>query len=387
MAGVGGAAAWRREFAGLIGESHSLRAAIEAAHRVAGHPGANVMLVGETGTGKELFARAIHYGSPSAGEPFVAINCSAIPETLLESELFGHEKGAFTDARTPKRGLLEVAGRGTVMLDEVNELPLNLQPKLLRVLEDRRVRRLGAVNEYDVSCRIIAATNRDLAACVEEGAFRTDLFYRLNVLRIELPTLRERIEDIEPLADHFVRMICNDHGLPAKRVSPDSVTVLRTHPWLGNVRELKNVLESAIVMCDGDTIRPEHIKLRKRASVPVPGDVIFAGTGGGAHTGPGPYPGTGTGGGAGLANDHPPHVNGRNQVEAGGDGTGVGTGAGTDGAIVLRIPSGGLTIDDVERALIRETLRIASGNRSLAARMLGVSRPTVLRKIQRYGLD
>jgi transcriptional regulator with PAS, ATPase and Fis domain len=232
------------------------------AERVAGYPAANVLLVGETGTGKELFARAIHYASASSGEPFVAINCSAIPEMLLESELFGHEKGAFTDARTSKRGLLEVAGRGTVMLDEVNELPLNLQPKLLRVLEERRVRRLGAVSEYEVGCRVIAATNRDLGTLVEEGSFRNDLYYRLNVLRIELPPLRERPGDVERLAEHFVKAISQEHGQGRKVMTEAARQELRTHAWLGNERELKNVLESALVMSYGAEVKPEHIRLR-----------------------------------------------------------------------------------------------------------------------------
>jgi transcriptional regulator with PAS, ATPase and Fis domain len=318
-----------------------------------------VLLVGETGTGKELFARAIHYASQQAGEPFVGINCSAIPETLLESELFGHEKGAFTDARTPKRGLLEVAGRGTVMLDEVNELPLNLQPKLLRVLEERRVRRLGAVSEYDVTCRIVAATNGDLSRLVEEGGFRNDLFYRLSVLRIDLPPLREREGDIEVLVDHYLQRICHEHGLAPRHIAAEVFTVLREHAWLGNVRELKNTLESAIVMCDGDIIRPEHIRLRKRMSQRLSGEDI-------------------------LANG----ANGNAQVQAAGpvDGAPNAQPEWQDTTPLLHVPPGGITLDAMERLLIQETLRRANGNRSLASRMLGISRPTVIRKIQRYGL-
>ena len=339
-----------RDLPGLIGSSPALAATIEAARRAAAHA-TNVLLVGETGTGKELFARAIHNLSRNAGDPFVAVNCAAIPETMLESELFGHERGAFTDARTSKRGLLEVAGRGTVMLDEVNELPLNLQPKLLRVLEERRVRRLGAVLEYDVGCRIIAATNKDLGALVDAGFFRSDLYYRLNVVRLELPALRDRIGDIELLADHFLRTLCSDHGLAPKRLSAEGLAVLNTHPWLGNVRELKNTLESAIVMCDGDEIRPEHIRLRKRASVPVSGDVI-------------------------LSN---PVRDAATEIEPP---------AGTPAAanIVLHLPPGGVTLETMERLLIEQTMRQSGGNRSLAARMLGVSRPTIARKLAQYAL-
>ena len=394
------------EGAALIGESASFRAAVEMAERVAGYPAANVLLVGETGTGKELFARAIHYASATSGEPFVAINCSAIPEMLLESELFGHEKGAFTDARTPKRGLLEVAGRGTVMLDEVNELPLNLQPKLLRVLEERRVRRLGAVSEYEVGCRIIAATNRDLGALAEEGSFRNDLYYRLNVLRIELPPLRDRTGDVDRLAEHFVKAISQEHGLGRKELTEEARQVLRTHAWLGNVRELKNVLESALVMSDGVEVRPEHIRLRKRATVAVPGDVILAhGSGGQAGDGSGRQEGasepvgntsaTGSNGhgatqGGQIGGTVSDSQDGVVWLGNGGDGVstngawGVGGREG-DGSLV-RVPPGGVTLEEVERALLEATLELSSGNRSAAARMLGISRPTVIRKIKQYGL-
>ena len=334
---------------------------VDAARRIADYPAANVLLVGETGTGKELFARAIHNASQNGGEPFVGINCSAIPETLLESELFGHEKGAFTDARTPKRGLLEVAGRGTVMLDEVNELPLSLQPKLLRVLEERRVRRLGAVSEYEVNCRIVAATNRDPLTLVEEGGFRSDLLYRLSVLRIDLPPLRERQEDIDLLVDHYLARICQDHGLIRKHIAAEALTVLRSHQWLGNVRELKNTLESAIVMCDGDVVRPEHIRLRKRTSRPVSGDDILANESG-----------TGSGNGNGNGNAYSPSASPGLTWQ--------------DTSPLLHVPPGGITLEAMERLLIIETLRRAGGNRSLTARMLGVSRPTVIRKIEQYRL-
>ena len=344
----------------LVGASTAFRVAVALAHRVSAYRLANVLLVGETGTGKELFARAIHNAGPDAGEPFVAINCSAIPESLLESELFGHEKGAFTGAHTPKRGLLEIAGSGTVMLDEVNELPLALQPKLLRVLEDRRVRRLGAVDEYDVRCRIIATTNRDLAACVEEGGFRSDLYYRLNVLRIDLPPLRERPGDVEALAEHFMEVICREHGLERKRFSAEALALLRSHTWLGNVRELKNSLESAIVMSDGPIIRPEHVRLRRRSTAAARTESMASVSG--------------------DASD---------DLAAGGDGGLSPVRFGNvviGGPPVVRVPPGGVTLDEVERELLCETLRMAKNNRSLAARILGVSRPTVLRMIQRHRL-
>ncbi len=350
---------------GLIGRGRAFRSAVEMAMRVAGYPAANVLIVGETGTGKEMIARAIHNAGRNAGEPFVAINCSAIPETMLESELFGHEKGAFTDARTSKRGLLEVAGRGSVLLDEVNELPLNLQPKLLRVLEERRVRRLGAVNEYEVNCRIIAATNKDLTGLAAEGSFRSDLFYRLNVLRVELPALRDRFEDLEPLARHFVERMCREHGIPPKQLDAETVEVLRAHPWLGNVRELKNAIERAVVLCDGAVIAPEHVQLRKRATAPVAGDVILAGQ---ADEPAAPVPSVTP------ANGHANGLPAESSIV-------------NDGDALLRVPSTGMTLAEMERLLIRETLRRTRGNRARASRMLGISRPTVLRKIELYGLD
>ncbi len=360
------------EFPSLIGASPSFRAAVAMAKRVAAFPAANVLLVGETGTGKELFARAIHNASAVADDPFVAINCSAIPEAMLESELFGHEKGAFTDARSSKRGLLQVAGRGTIMLDEVQDLSPSLQPKLLRVLEERRVRRLGALTEYDVDCRIIAAANKDLASPTEEGRFRSDLYYRLSVVRIDLPSLRKRPKDLELLACHFLETLCREYELPIKRLADEAMAVLRSHSWLGNVRELKNTLESAVVMCDGQVIRPEQIRLRGRTSLSVTGDIILRDETVSPQHSP-------------LATTPAPST----PIEAGVRGNGVSPTpdvVATAPEALLHVPPGGVTLGRVECELLRETLRLANGNRSLAARMLGVSRPTVLRKIARYEL-
>ncbi len=342
----------------LIGRSRAFRAALELVHRAAGHTTANILLVGETGTGKELFARAVHRASPRGGEPFVAINCAAIPETLLESELFGHEKGAFTDARHPKRGLLEVAGRGTVMLDEVSELPLGLQPKLLRVLEERKVRRLGALREYEVNCRIIAAANRDLMAAAEDGSFRRDLYYRLNVLRIDLPPLRDRDDDLELLARHFIRTICREHGLGSRHLSDQALALLRSHAWPGNVRELKNTLERAITVTDAAVIGPEHIALH-----PVHGSTRWAGEA------PGRGPTRGELTEPALLDVEP-----------------VPRAVRVDGSAPIEVPPDGLSLETMERLLYAATMRRADGNRSLAARMLGVSRPTLIRKIHQYGL-
>ena len=320
-------------FHNVIGASQAIRKAIELGQKVAEHPSTTVLVVGSTGTGKELFARGIHYASANAGDPFVAINCAAIPENLLESELFGHEKGAFTDARTQKRGLLELAGRGTVFLDEISEMPVNLQPKLLRVLEEKRVRRLGGLDELEIHCRIVAATNRDLAISVADGHFREDLYYRLNVFRIELPALRSRPGDIDLLALHFVESLCREQGMRPKMLTPEALNVLRDHNWPGNIRELKNTVERAIILSEGDLIEPGHIMLQQRSNVP-----------------------------ASVASES-------RQV-----------------AGMIRVPSTGMTLEEAERELLAIVMSIAGNNQSQAARILGISRPTIIRKIRKYRL-
>ncbi len=320
-------------FDGILGDSLAVQAAIALARRVAQHPTTTVLLHGETGTGKELFARGIHYAGPSALEPFVAINCSAIPENLLESELFGHEPGAFTDARSLKRGLLELAGRGTVFLDEINELPLKLQPKLLRVLENRQVRRLGGLQENAIECRIVAATNSDLSMAVTSGQFREDLYYRLSVFRIELPSLRMRNGDIELLAQRFVAGICQDHGLPVKSIAPDALDLLRAHPWPGNIRELKNTMERAVIVTESDVIGFDQITLQRRSRLA-----------------------------AGTTITHKPM-------------------AGS-----IDVPADGMSLADAERQLVDLTLRMTGHNHTRAARILGISRPTLLARIRLYGI-
>lgn len=322
-------------FRNIMGESREIREAIALGCKVAEHPTTTVLLNGETGTGKELFARGIHYASANAGDPFVAINCSAIPDNLLESELFGHEPGAFTDARTQKRGLLELAGRGTVFLDEIGELPPILQPKLLRVLEEKRVRRLGGLDENEIHCRIIAATNRELSGPVAAGSFREDLYYRLNVFRIDLPPLRERGRDIELLAQHFVEAMCREHAQPTKRLASSVLSLLYSHRWRGNVRELKNTIERAIILSDGPVVGPEHVLIQQRANVPA----------------------------SVLTTDE----------------------ASLAGAI--QVPRTGLTLEEAEKQLIALTLQLAGNNHTLAAKMLGVSRPTIIRKVRKYGLQ
>ncbi len=312
----------------MIGESQAIRDAIALATQVATSRSVTVLLVGETGTGKELFARGVHSESSRATEPFVAINCAAIPETLLESELFGHEPGAFTDARTLKRGLFEVAGAGTIFLDEVAELPLKLQAKLLRVVEDRRFRRLGGSEERTLSARIVAGTNTPLEAAVAENRFRADLFYRLNVARLELPALRERTGDIPLLAQYFVRRHAETEGREGLRLAPDALNVLERHRWPGNIRELKNVIERAVVVCTGEVIQPHHLSLQRRSFVPL-----------------------------------------------------VETPAGS----TIHIPLEGKSLQAIVDEAIHITLGSTGGNLSAAARILGISRPTLMRKLRDEG--
>ncbi len=239
------------DFGRIIGRSPQMRAALDRAARIIPRDRATVLITGETGTGKELLAQAIHYNGPRAAAPFVELNCAAVPAGLLETELFGHEKGAFTDARTAKPGLFEAADRGTLFLDEIGELPLTLQGKILKALEEKEVRRVGAVKGRVVDVRIVAATHVDLAAAVERKEFREDLFYRLNVIPLHLPPLRERGDDVVLLAEHFVRTLASQYGMPAPALGPELRRALLAHPWPGNVRELRNGLERTLLLGDG----------------------------------------------------------------------------------------------------------------------------------------
>jgi len=235
-------------FREIVGVSPALTAVLERAARVVPHGDATILITGETGTGKELLARALHYGGPRAAAPFVELNCAALPAPLLESELFGHERGAFTDAKTAKPGLFEVAQGGTLFLDEVQHIPPELQGKLLRALEQKSVRRLGATASRTLDIRIVAATNTDLAAAVQAGRFREDLYYRLNVVTLELPPLRERGEDMLVLAETFLRRFAEQYRLPQPPLTPDVRHALLAHSWPGNIRELRNAIERAVLL-------------------------------------------------------------------------------------------------------------------------------------------
>ena len=315
----------------IIGKSSALRTAVELARKLAPARTATVLLIGETGTGKELFARGLHYEGRNASAPFVAINCAAIPETLLESELFGHEAGAFTGAQVRKHGLMELAGSGTLFLDEVQQLPGTLQAKLLRVLEDRRVRRLGGTQEIAIDCRIIAASNVSLEESVQAGQFREDLFYRLNVLRLDLPPLRERSGDVEVLARHFLAESVREHGHGPRTFGACALAALRAHHWPGNIRELRNVVDRAALLSgDAPEILAGHLLIQRRSM-------------------------------RSAAARNP---------EAIGD---------------IEIPREGKSLLQIEWEAAQLTLQITHGNQSQAARILGISRPTLARIIRGAG--
>jgi two-component system response regulator AtoC len=311
---------------GLVTESGAMRQALALVARVAEH-NTTVLITGESGTGKEVIARAIHRASPRASKAFVGINCAAIPEALLESELFGHVRGAFTGASGDKTGLFEHANGGTLLLDEIGELPIGLQAKLLRVLQEGEIRRVGDQKTRKVDARVLAATARDLEAETRAGRFREDLFYRINVVVIELPPLREREDDIAPLARHFVARLSQRLGRPLS-LSDDAIAWLEQQAWPGNVRELENAIERAAVLTNHEILSPADFR---REPLPTP---------------------------------HSP--------ESGERGVGSGT---------LREAA-----EWAEREAITEALRATDGNRREAAKRLGVSLRTLFYKIERYGI-
>ena len=261
-------------FRDIVGDSPALKAVLERAARIVPHGDATILITGETGTGKELLARALHYGGPRATAPFVELNCAALPAPLLESELFGHERGAFTDAKTAKPGLFEVAHGGTMFLDEVDHLAPELQGKLLRALDQKSVRRLGATATRIVDVRIVAATNTDLPAAVHAGRFREDLFYRLNVITLELPPLRQRGDDVILLAEFFVRKFGAQYKLPQPSLTPEVRRALLAHAWPGNIRELRNAIERAVLLSSPGTIALAELTHRT-SPPPGPGPLPF----------------------------------------------------------------------------------------------------------------
>src|SRR5579864_1914853 len=313
----------------IIAESQAMREVLNFVRRVAVSEANSILIEGENGVGKDLVAKTLHYQSLRQSEPFLAINCAAIPETLLESELFGYEKGAFTDARAQKRGLFELADKGTLLLDEIGEMPLSLQAKLLRVLEEQCFRRLGGLRDITVDIRIIVATNKNLREAVREGAFRQDLYYRLNVIQLIVPPLRERPQDILPLARFFIDHYNAKFKRQIEGISPDAEGLLLGHDWAGNVRELRNAIERAMILEDTAYIRP--------ASLPI------------AVRGAGPSPG--------LAAGMP--------VTRGGD---------------------AMSLVEQERRLLVQALEKTSGNQTQAARLLRITRDTLRYKMKKFNL-
>jgi DNA-binding NtrC family response regulator len=256
----------------IVGPSQRMGQLLETARRVAASS-ATVLLLGETGTGKEVMARVLHRWSPRAGKPFVVVNCAALPESLLENELFGHEKGAYTGAVTREPGKIEAAAGGTVFLDEIGDMPAGLQTRLLRVLQDQEFYRVGGNRPIRTDVRFVAATNRDLKDAIGQGLFREDLFYRLNVISLTLPPLRKRGEDIPALVDYFIQRQGAALGRRPFRVSHDALKIIREYHWPGNVRELENVLSRATVLCPGDCIEPEHLGIKVQRKLPFETDV------------------------------------------------------------------------------------------------------------------
>jgi transcriptional regulator with PAS, ATPase and Fis domain len=310
-----------------------MRQIFELARKIIASDATTVLITGDTGTGKELLARAIHHHSSRSRGAFIEVNCSAIPDTLLESELFGYEQGAFTDARGRKRGLFELASGGTLFLDEIGYMSTNLQVKLLRAIEEKNIRRVGGTKDTDVDIRVIAATNRDLGHALHDGSFREDLYYRLNVIAIHIPPLRDRGEDILLLAKHFIDKFCSEHNKEPRILSPEAVEFLMSRRWPGNVRELKNAIERAVVLGEERVIGPDDIKITVRQVASIAAPEAQNGT-----------------------------------------------------KIILNVPEHGLPFDEVERRVIAEVLSLTNWNKSKAARLLHIPRPRLLRKIAKYEL-
>ena len=313
----------------VIAESAPMREVLNFVRRVAASEATTILLEGENGTGKDLIAKTLHYQSLRQAEPFIAINCAAIPETLLESELFGYEKGAFTDARSQKRGIFELADKGTLFLDEIGEIPLMLQAKLLRVLEEQSFRRLGGLKDINLDLRVIAATNKNLREAVKEGAFRQDLYFRLNVIQILIPPLRERVEDILPLTRFFIEHYNRKFKRNIEGVSDAASRLLTTHDWPGNVRELRNAIERSMILEDSARITPPSLPIA--IARPDPGAPVAV-------------------------------------------------------PINLDAPGDGLSLEDNERNLLVRALEKTAGNQTQAARLLRITRDTLRYKMKKFNL-
>jgi DNA-binding NtrC family response regulator len=319
--------AQRRKFGleNLVGDSPQMRQVRELIARVGESDATTVLIEGENGTGKELAARAIHLGSARANQPFLGINCSAIPEALIESELFGHERGAFTDAKNTRKGLFELADGGTVLLDEVGDMKPLLQAKLLRVLESREFQRVGGTQSISVDVRVIAATNNNLEQAVANGDFRQDLYYRLKVISLRMPILREQPEDVPLLATHYLEQFAAEFNKPPKKLSPEAATALQRYAWPGNVRELRNVMERLVILEQTEVVLPEHLPAELRLGT------------------------------------QPNHRS------------------------IIQLPPGGVALAQVERELVCQAMQRSGGNQSSAAELLGIERDALRRRLIKYG--
>jgi len=317
-------------FDSIIGQSPPMQQVFEMIKKIAASDASTVFIQGESGTGKDLVARVIHYESKRASKPFLEINCTAIPETLIESELFGYEKGAFTDAKTLKKGLFELANGGSIFLDEIGDMKLYTQAKLLKVLETKTFKRIGGVKDISVDVRIIAATNKNLEEEVQKGNFREDLFYRLKVIPIYLPPLRERGNDILLLAKYFIDQYNREFKKSVKGLSPETEKIFLSYPWPGNVRELKNVIERVMILENTDYIKPEHLPVELHNT----GDIQ------------------------------------KKNVKA----------------MEIEIPPGGVDIEEIEKKLISKALEMTKGNQTKAAKLLNLTRDAFRYRMQKYGL-
>lgn len=313
-------------FKSIIGQSPALEALIRSA-KIAAATDVTILLNGETGTGKEVFAHAIQKSSARAHKPFITLNCAALPESLIESELFGHKKGSFTGATSNTDGLFRSAHGGTLFLDEINSLPLAIQAKLLRFIETGECMAVGDAETYKVDVRIIAATNIDLNFAIAQGSFRRDLYFRLNVVPLNLPTLAQRSSDIELLINHFSSQFQREHAMPAPEFSKAALKVMKAYSWPGNVRELRNLCERLCILLAGKTIEPENLPTEFSS-------------------------------------------NGFKQPDA---------------VSVFTLPADGINLDTLEASLIQQALDVTKGNRSKSARLLGLSRDTLLYRMQKHG--
>jgi len=328
----------------IVGDSPVIAEMISLAHKVAESEVSSVLLQGESGTGKDLLAKAIHYASRRAASPFVAINCAAIPATLIESELFGYEKGAFTDAKSRKEGLFEQAEGGTLFLDEIGELDLSLQAKLLRVLEEGAFRRVGGLKDLPLDVRVIAASNRDLGTESEAGRFRLDLYYRLSVIQIDVPPLRDRGEDVVLLAQHLIEGYNQQFRKRIRGLTPKVIEIFRRYRWPGNVRELRNVIERVMILEDQDVITPRYLP-------------------------------------RGFSAEEKP-------IDPGEEAPAGGRPGGDKLAARFRLPSEGISLEDVEMSFVQQAMERSSGNQTRAAALLGISRDQLryrLKKLEEAG--